>query len=408
LDPRRGFEEDEMKARRMWILSSLISVLSLWGTPGCIPEGVSYEAPDAGELTGAGTGGDTSGPSSSTGGAPQTGGVTGAATGGATVQPPTAQPPGTGGAPNGTGGRTGDGTGGRGTGGVSASGGRTATGGAAMTGGRGGAMGVGTGGAIVTGNGGAAVSAPGEIIFTGDFETGDLSQWAYVERCATDRILVYNTANMPAGAPPPRQGQYAARFHVLDTDVAPCTSTENPRAEVETPESLFKPGDERWEAWSMYLPSTLPAPLQNQGWFVFQEDYGAPWDGSPSIGWNLDLVNNPKRFRMDRGEQYGHDQPGSASMILGHWVDFLVHKKFANTASGGGFIEVWVDGMPISFNASGCANCTRLMMQTMHSSQKSVGFYLNAYRERGFFSSFDVYYDAVRIGTTRAAVELPR
>ena len=395
-----------MKARRMWVLGSLISVFSLWGTPGCFPEGVSFDSPDAGEPNG--TGGETSGPPSATGGAAQTGGAPGTATGGATVQPP-----GTGGAPSSTGGRVGNGTGGRGTGGASASGGRTATGGAAMTGGRGGAIGAGTGGAIVSGSGGAAgAAAPGELIFTGDFETGDLSQWAYVERCAADRIVVYNTANMPAGAPAPRQGQYAARFRVLDTDVMPCTSTENPRAEVETPESLFKPGDERWEAWSMYLPSALPAPLcgtcQNRGWFVFQEDYGAPWDGSPSLGWNLDLVKNPKAFRLDRGEQYGHDQPGTATMILGHWVDFLVHKKFANTANGGGFIEVWVDGTPMTFNASGCTNCTRLMMQTMHSTQKSVGFYLSTYREKGFFSSFDVYYDAVRIGTSRAAVELPR
>jgi hypothetical protein len=389
-----------MRARRMWVLSSLISAWSLWGTPGCMPEGVSFESPDAGDVTVTGTGGDTSEPDPASGGATQTGGAPGTATGGATVKPP-----GTGGAATSTGGRTGSGAGGR-----SASGGRTATGGAAMTmtGGRGGAAGPGSGGAIVVGSGGAAGAAAGEIIFSGDFETGDLSQWAYVERCATDRITIYSTANMPAGAPAPRQGQYAARFHVLDTDVSPCTSTENPRAEVETPETLFKPGDDRWEAWSMYLPATLPAPLRNQGWFVFQEDYGAPWDGSPSIGWNLDLVNNPKRFRIDRGDQYGHDQPGTSTMILGHWVDFLVHKKFANTANGGGFVEVWIDGMPMTFNASGCTNCTRLMMQTMHTTQKSVGFYLSTYRERGFFSSFDVYYDAVRIGTTRAAVELPR
>jgi hypothetical protein len=111
---------------------------------------------------------------------------------------------------------------------------------------------------------------------------------------------------------------------------------------------------------------------------------------------------------MDRGEQYDHDQPGTVDMITGRWVDFLVHKKFANTASGGGFVEAWIDGTPLTFNAPGCDSCTKLMMQTMHSTQNQLAFYLTAYRRAGYFSSFDVYYDAVRIGTSREAVELSR
>jgi hypothetical protein len=108
---------------------------------------------------------------------------------------------------------------------------------------------------------------------------------------------------------------------------------------------------------------------------------------------------------MDRGEQYGHDQPLLTALPLGRWVDFLVHKKFANTASGGGFVEAWVDKVPMPFNT--CGGCTRLMTQTMHSSQRTLGFYLTSYRAQGTFQTFDTYYDAVRIGTTRAAVELP-
>lgn len=272
-----------------------------------------------------------------------------------------------------------------------------------------GGAGPGSGG---SGGGGFPPDPEGEVTFNGDFETGDLSQWSYIERCGNDRIQVYSTANMPAGAPPPREGKYAARFRVLDSDVEPCTSSENPRAELETPEELFKPGDDRWEAWSMYIPADTPEPLCgaciDRGWFVIQEDYGAPFDGSPAIGWNLDFTTAPHTFRMDRGEQYDHDQPGIVSMIKGRWIDLLVHKKFANTASGGGFVEAWVDGMPITFKAKGCDNCTRLMTQTMHSTQRQVGFYLLAYRERGYFSTFDIFYDAVRIGTTRDAVELLR
>ncbi len=354
--------------------------LGLWGACGTTTNSPGF-------TTGGTTGGDATG-----GTAAATGGESGTSTGGTGVV-------------GGTGGA------GTGTGGAMPSGGASGTGGRIGGGGGGGPSGtggrVGSGGRVATGgaigaSGGAGGAAAG-LIFVGDFETGTLSQWNYIERCQPDRITVYSTANAPPGAPAPRQGQYAARFRVLDGDVAPCTSSENPRAELETVESLFKPGDDRWEAWSVYVPDTNPAP-NTDSWFVFQEDYGAPWDGSPAIGWTLDLASNPNHFRLDRSEQYNHDQPGVATLVRGRWIDFLVHKKFANTVSGGGLVEAWVDKAPMTFSTCGC---TTLATQTMRASQATVGFYLTSYRARGLLSSFDIYYDAVRIGTTRAAVELP-
>jgi hypothetical protein len=299
-------------------------------------------------------------------------------------------------------------TGGRvGTGGTTAAtGGRVGTGGTtAATGGR-----VGTGGG--TSSGGAAGGSPavsGETVFVGDFETGTLSQWSYIERCQTDRILVYSTANAPAGAPAPRGGQYAVRFRVQNTDIEPCTSTDGARAELESPETLLKPGDERWEAWSVYIPSNHPTPkcgsCPNGDWMMFQEDYGAPFDGSASIAWFVDLTSTPNRFRMDRGEQYGHDSPAWSALVVDRWVDFLVHKKFANTTGGGGFVEAWVDGKPLTFEGCG-TNCTKLMTQTMHATQKQLAFYLTSYRPQGLYDWFEIYYDEARVGTTRASVEL--
>ena len=292
--------------------------------------------------------------------------------------------------------RTSSGSGGAssGTGGRGAHGGSGATG----TGGKGGTN---------SATGGTAGGAAG-LLFVGDFETGDLSQWHYVERCQTDRIVVYSIADAPAGAPAPRGGQYAALFHVLDTDVAPCTSTENPRAELETAETLFKPGDDRWEAWSVYIPEPHPAPncgasCPSSDFFAFQDNYGAPYDGSPSIGWFYDFTTSPNNFSMNRGAQYNFDQPWISPLIVGGWVDFLVHIKFSNANDGTGSVEGWVNGNPITFST---CNCTTLTTQTMHSTQTQVGFYLQAYRSAGLFDTFDVYYDEIRVGTTRAAVEL--
>ncbi len=349
---------------------------------GAAGAGGSTGASSSGGSTGGGgTGGSISGSGGSTG-AGGTGGRTGA------------------GGSGGTGGSTGGGgTGGNaGAGGAGGSAGGSGTGGGGGTGG-----GSGAGGSAGSSGGGAGSSGSGDLIFVGDFETGDLSQWFYVERCQPDRITVYSAANAPAGAPAPREGNYAALFHVLDTDVSPCTSTGDPRAELETRESLLHPGDDVWEAWSMYVPSSHPSCGSCSSWFAFQEDYGSPWDGPASIGWYLTFSKSPNRFSVGRGTQYNGDWPASVPITTDKWVDFLVHKRFSNKDDGTGFIEAWIDGTPLTFSP---CNCTKLVMQTMHSTQASLGFYLTAYRAKGLFSSFDLYYDGVRIGTTRDAVEL--
>ena len=305
------------------------------------------------------------------------------------------------------------GVGGRGTSrGGATDGGPSAAGGALTTGG---SAGTSTGGASAGGSatdGGTtdfdAGSAAGALLFNGDFETGDLSQWTgEVSQCQPGRITVYSAATAPVGAPAPRQGTYAARFDVLDSDVAPCTPTANPRAQVSSPKTLLAPGQEYWEAWSLYVPSALPpitcgASCTNP-YFVFQEDYGPPYNGSPAIGWGFERAGSADVLSIRRGAQYGYDRVWEAPLVRDAWIDFVVHKQMANTTAGGGFIEAWVDGTAITFSSCGCA---RLLTQTMHADATSTyAFYLNHYREHGMFAEGSVYFDGGRVGTTRRSVE---
>jgi len=79
------------------------------------------------------------------------------------------------------------------------------------------------------------------------------------------------------------------------------------------------------------------------------------------------------------------------------------HKKFSNQDDGTGFVEAWIDRKPITFST---CDCTRLSMQTMHSTQPQLGFYLTSYRAHGFLAVAELYLDGARVGTTRASVEL--
>jgi uncharacterized membrane protein YgcG len=253
--------------------------------------------------------------------------------------------------------------------------------------------------------------AGGSLTFVGDFETGDLSQWAWANQCQTGRITVYSAATAPAGAPAPRQGNYAAKFHLLDTDVAPCTPTDNPRVEVvsslsQDGWSTMHLGDVVWEAWSIYVPADFPVTCSdcNDWGVLIQEDFGYPWNGSPTMEWDIANVNGVSSFRISRNQTYNDDTPWSMPLVTGRWVDFLVHKKIANTTTGGGFLEAWVDGAQLTFPS---CNCTTLEMETEPSDETNLDFHLDQYRAAGVFAPADLYFDGVRVGTTRQAVELP-
>jgi PKD repeat protein len=237
-------------------------------------------------------------------------------------------------------------------------------------------------------------SAHANILFDGGFETGSLSQWPVTQMCAPDRATVYSASSQPTW-PAPASGSYALRFHVLNSDVSPCTPTSNPRAQILG--SNLAPGDDRWETFQAYFPASFP---NMSSWFLFQEDYGAPYNGSPPLGFGVHTVNGVQQMDLSRGAQYNYDTIWKMPLTKGHWYTFLVHKRFAKDSSG--FVELWVDGQPQTFSNGQ----TRMYTQTMHSDATgSYQFYLNSYRAINTASVVDTFFDGARIGTTRADVD---
>lgn len=275
--------------------------------------------------------------------------------------------------------------------------------------------------ATITASAGAAaaratvtVTSPapaGRVLFTGDFETGDLSQLAAVQQCRPGRITVYTGASKPyPTAPDPRRGRYAAAFHVLNSDIAPCTPTENPRAQAYTSESLFRPGDEVWEAWSVFVPGDFPLVQCPSGgcaevdgsthgsWFILQQDYGPPYHSVAPTEFKIAAYNGVNHFELNGliGLQW------HAPVPVGRWNDFLVHKRFATDATG--WIEVWFNGQPIVFK-NGSTRLTGIA--TLLPGATGAAFKLAQYRQYGMFDQATLYFDEARVGTTRSAVEIP-
>jgi hypothetical protein len=203
-------------------------------------------------------------------------------------------------------------------------------------------------------------------------------------------------------ADPAGSGAAAMQMTVAESDVAPVTPTSNPRAQLLSP-SIIDPGEEFWWSASFYLPPEFPA--ATPGWVTLMEGpYGPPFDGAPSFH----LEVNGDELRWQRNGTYDWDVPWSTPLVRGRWVQILLHQRFASD----GFVEMWVDGQPVTFfagdlhNPNGLPPTQRLAMQTLDASNGGGANFvaIQNYREAGMFDSLTVLHGPLRIGTTRTAV----
>jgi hypothetical protein len=201
----------------------------------------------------------------------------------------------------------------------------------------------------------------------------------------------------PAGS-----GQSVFKLTVKDSDVFPITPTENPRAEMLSP-SAIRAGQEFWFSSRFYLPSSFPASLS--GWMnVMQGPYGYPWNGPPP--WHVEV--NGSNLRWTRNSTYGWDVPWQMPLTRGAWVSVMVHERFGED----GWIEMWINGQPITFFGGGTYNpnhvapTQHLAMKTMDRSnnQGTNSVYLQSYRKAGILGSVTSYAGSLTIGKTRASV----
>jgi hypothetical protein len=206
----------------------------------------------------------------------------------------------------------------------------------------------------------------------------------------------------PAGS-----GAQVLKMDVENSDVAPLTPTDNPRAQLLTP-AFVKPGDETWWHTSFYLPADFPKDVP--GWVnVIEGPYGPPYDGSPPVAISIE----EDEIRFQRGDTYDYDVPWHEPIERGKWVDVLLHTRFGSN----GFVELWIDGQQVTFfdnpedrhnfNPFHEAPTQHLEMATMdHTNDGGPNFFvLQNYREAGMFKSLTLYHGPTEVGTSREAVE---
>jgi hypothetical protein len=239
---------------------------------------------------------------------------------------------------------------------------------------------------------GREVPAAAMLLWTGDVETGDLSQFM-------------DTPWNRVGGPPPdvveqpvRSGRYAVELAIVGTtgpnDGICCGS----RNELEPKFREITDGEDLWFAFSTYLIAGFPVRYSE---FQTITQFKQNFDGSPP----LELTVEDKLFHIGGG--YGHpDGPRVFNESVGEastdrWYDWLLHVKFSPDPAVG-FVEVWRDGQPVLSRYSPPGG-TMYLNPADGSARSSVK--VGYYRDRTIDSVGRIVFDDWRIGTTREVVE---
>jgi len=197
-------------------------------------------------------------------------------------------------------------------------------------------------------------------------------------------------------------GETVLRMTVDDDDVAPLTPTDDPRAQAQSP-SLIDQGDEFWLRTEFLIPQGFPARVP--GWLSLVSVYGPPYGGASP--WRIGLAG--REMVWERNRHYDFDSPWRAPLARGRWVSVLLHERFDDH----GWVEMWIDGRPITFFARGSSYNSNRLPPTrrlrMATADESNGGAPNSakimnYREAGMFATATVYFKGLELGTTRAAV----
>ncbi|MGZ3461751.1 MAG: heparin lyase I family protein, partial [Archangium sp.] len=169
--------------------------------------------------------------------------------------------------------------------------------------------------------GGSSGSSSG-VVWRGDFESGDRSQWDGTQMVSSDRLQVVSS--------PTHQGTYALKVTVRQGD-NPINGSGNRNELVKM--TREKPGDEYFYRWSTMFASDFPSV---NTWQLFTQWHHDGNDGSPPVEF---YVNGETVYLRVQGSTVVWSTP----LVRGQWQDFIFHVKWSPDASVG-FVELYLNG----------------------------------------------------------------
>jgi uncharacterized protein (TIGR03382 family) len=216
--------------------------------------------------------------------------------------------------------------------------------------------------------------ASASVVWKGDLETGNTSQWDKEQSVSSNRLMVVTS--------PVREGKYALKVTVRQGD-NPIKASGNRNELVYL--SHETPGSEFYYKWSTLFPQSFP---RSDKWALFTQWHQEGTSGSPPL--EMYVAGDQMKLRVG----------GSAGKILWtkplqreHWNDFVLHVKWSSDKKTG-FIELYHDGQ---------LAVPKTYMATQFSNQSNY-LKLGLYRDASIAQEGVVYHDGFVQTTNREDV----
>jgi hypothetical protein len=167
----------------------------------------------------------------------------------------------------------------------------------------------------------SATEISAEVIWRGDFETGDTTQWKGAPK--SDGVKVVTE--------PVREGKYALRID--GTNAAKKGKLDRIEFQHQPKPPGTDEGTERYFGWSVYLPKKFTDDYHSVGYFETRNS----WRQLMSFEVRGEDIKYSTRV------PYALHWTGKGKLTPGRWHDFAVHVLWSRDAKKG-FVEVWFDG----------------------------------------------------------------
>jgi hypothetical protein len=166
----------------------------------------------------------------------------------------------------------------------------------------------------------SAATAPAEVLWRGDFETGDTSQWTGAPK---DGVKVVTD--------PVRAGRYALRID--GTDAARKDKHDRIEFQHQPKPPGTAEGTERFFGWSIYLPKKLTDATHSLGYFETRNSWSQL----------LSFEVKGEDILLTTRQPYTRHWSGKGKMTAGRWHDFALHVLWSRDPKKG-LVEFWFDG----------------------------------------------------------------
>ena len=167
----------------------------------------------------------------------------------------------------------------------------------------------------------SATTVSAEVIWRGDFETGDTKQWPGAP--TSDAVTVVKD--------PVREGKYALRID--GTSAAKKGKHDRIELQHQPKAPGTAEGTERYFGWSVYLPKKLTDATHSLGYFETRNSW------SQLMAFEVKGEDILFTTRVPYARQWA----GKGKMTAGKWHDFALRVLWSRDPKTG-FVEVWFDG----------------------------------------------------------------